>query len=616
MNVGHNHNKKKLSKTHRLQHNQPKFASTYSGLKPTKTLQQENENVGALNTPSTLNSGKHNSPQLKSSLRVRKKGPTFFSSTPNNHSGSETISNDNIIGNRSSINQILSNNANYASMLSMQNRMNLNQSHHLQHKSTRSRTSSGLSSIGNTVRNKHNRENIVAQSFIHNEMTKIAYEKYIRSPFAFIDRIENGEIPPSEFVYLKEHAPYDLEIITSEDINKKNFYTLSSSGLTHFLDDEVIFTPLTRWQREYYLFSSMMNIPFFKKYRLWKTFKTWKKVIQTDKVNHCNQVMKNHLFILNPHLRQPLFEIRKLCCEIADWQIFKVDLKNPSKLEDFVIKQDKYRKDLRKKLQIIYEKIKQKTLIACETRLHAHLVDSGFRDKNSTVEDHRFKLMLQNELEDEDDSNDTNNDKFTFHSRLESRGKLRSKSKSVVSHAERAAIRTECRSLTKFIKMIDNFLQDSVMSLCRDRIKELLTLITRDDSQFKFNTNVTFPNDSVHIQASDTGIPDSTTNVNTSHDGVTSSAIDSMTNKKTTRGKKNKTKEQVPIFHVELELNDETEQLDISPSANNVQEAMHSVIQEIFTIVLHPPIFSIQDEDLQVFTQVLYIPISSQRICT
>ena len=48
-----------------------------------------------------------------------------------------------------------------------------------------------------------------------------------------------------------------------------------------------------------------------------------------------------------------------------------------------------------------------------------------------------------------------------------------------VSHAERAAIRTECRMLTKFIKMVDSFVQDSVVTLCRDRVNELLKIVTK-----------------------------------------------------------------------------------------------------------------------------------------
>ena len=116
--------------------------------------------------------------------------------------------------------------------------------------------------------------------------------------------------------------------------------------------------------------------------------------------------MKHNLFILNRHLRSPLFAVRKLCCEISDLQMFKFDLRNPSKLYEFVKNQSKYRVQLSKKLNGIYSQIKDQTLQACEIRLHAHLVENGFRDKNSTPDQHRFKLFLHddpNENENEDD---------------------------------------------------------------------------------------------------------------------------------------------------------------------------------------------------------------------
>ena len=40
---------------------------------------------------------------------------------------------------------------------------------------TRTRTSSGLSSIGHTVKNKHDREKIVAKDFISKEMTYVLF---------------------------------------------------------------------------------------------------------------------------------------------------------------------------------------------------------------------------------------------------------------------------------------------------------------------------------------------------------------------------------------------------------------------------------------------------------
>ncbi|ETO31763.1 hypothetical protein RFI_05358 [Reticulomyxa filosa] len=154
---------------------------------------------------------------------------------------------------------------------------------------------SNISSIGRIVRNKHNRQVIVAKDFIIDHIRKkeqmksqknsqfffsikffstfandqngvikntdkMPREKYSNSPFGFIDKVEKGEIQANDFVYLKKIGPYDLQIIPSSQIERQHYYTLSSSGLTCFIDDIIIFTPLDMWQREYYLYTSIMEV--------------------------------------------------------------------------------------------------------------------------------------------------------------------------------------------------------------------------------------------------------------------------------------------------------------------------------------------------------------------
>lgn len=331
---------------------------------------------------------------------------------------------------------------------------------------TQSRTrSTSLNSTKSTTRSlmkrggDKERAQMVAKDFIQREMTKLAYDKYIRSPFAFIDRVDNGDIPQTEFVYLNENGPYDLEIVSSQDlslIDNDNYYTLSAQGLTHFHKGQVLFTPLDQWQREYYLFTSMMNIPFFNQYKKWKTFRSWKKSIQKDKVRKCNNVMNGRLFILNKHLRGPLFEIRKLCCSITEWKLFifsAVQTKKtppPLTLKEFLELQTTHRVVLKGKLESMCQQIKVQLLSACENRLKHHLLENGF----DTVSE-------QNAANDHH-----------------------------VSHAQRAAIRTECRSLTKFIKMVDNFIQDAVMSLCRQNVKALLKYIENVQRNYKRSKNM------------------------------------------------------------------------------------------------------------------------------
>ena len=45
---------------------------------------------------------------------------------------------------------------------------------------------------------------------------------------------------------------------------------MSRAGVTHFYQTETDFTSLDQWEREYFLFTKMMEIPFFRRFRMWK----------------------------------------------------------------------------------------------------------------------------------------------------------------------------------------------------------------------------------------------------------------------------------------------------------------------------------------------------------
>eukprot|EP00976_Prorocentrum_cordatum_P087605 1186973-Prorocentrum_minimum.AAC.2 len=70
-----------------------------------------------------------------------------------------------------------------------------------------------------------------------------------------------------EFVYLRRFEreaaagmsdPYDLEIVPHSEIKESNFYTMSTTGVTHNYNGAVEFTPLDQWEREYHLYNQYL----------------------------------------------------------------------------------------------------------------------------------------------------------------------------------------------------------------------------------------------------------------------------------------------------------------------------------------------------------------------
>jgi hypothetical protein len=95
-----------------------------------------------------------------------------------------------------------------------------------------------------------------------------------------------------------------------------NFFTLSSFGVTHFINGKPEFSELEQWKREvrpkqwiaahmlnlgirieheraltfgrlcmqHYLFNAIVKIPVFRQYRTWKTYKVWRDSVRYGKM--------------------------------------------------------------------------------------------------------------------------------------------------------------------------------------------------------------------------------------------------------------------------------------------------------------------------------------------
>ena len=111
--------------------------------------------------------------------------------------------------------------------------------------------------------------------------------------------------------------------------------TISARGITHFVDDEAIFMTIEEWEREVKMFHKLRNIPFFKNYKKWKNFSLWKKLMRRCIMNNCSQILRKELFLLDKHLRDPIWKLRHLCLNLQKQEFFYSGYTEPNKIEDF-----------------------------------------------------------------------------------------------------------------------------------------------------------------------------------------------------------------------------------------------------------------------------------------
>jgi hypothetical protein len=67
-----------------------------------------------------------------------------------------------------------------------------------------------------------------------------------------------------------------------------------------------------------------LQLPFFRKYRLWKNFTEWRKGVRSSRIAACRTALQSTLFALNPVLRTALNTLHSMCLGMVQHSLFRV----------------------------------------------------------------------------------------------------------------------------------------------------------------------------------------------------------------------------------------------------------------------------------------------------
>lgn len=84
-----------------------------------------------------------------------------------------------------------------------------------------------------------------------------------------------------------------------ENVNKSDYYTVSTHAVMHYCGSEVDYLPLEVWEQEYQYHQKLLRIPVFFLFRKWKAFRVWRANVRYKKISKCRRSLQEHLFILN-----------------------------------------------------------------------------------------------------------------------------------------------------------------------------------------------------------------------------------------------------------------------------------------------------------------------------
>ena len=261
-------------------------------------------------------------------------------------------------------------------------------------------------------------------------------------------------------------SAYDLIIVEHSEVDEGSHFTLTGTGIIHNLGREAEFTKMEQYEREYYLYHMVLAMPFFQQHRLWKCFNSWKTTVRQTKIVQASNSLKNNLFVLNPILYQSLIDVRQRCHQITsgrEYRLFNIEPHHTYTLEEFVLAQRLQKDSITELFQTFSRETRELIIQSCDETLQQFLKDNGFLDHKEAAD---FYSRTRTRTMSDVDLREAN-----------LRRMQTGASKREISFTERAAMRTQCRRLAKYIRLCDFLVVDAFLSLALICTEELLSYV-------------------------------------------------------------------------------------------------------------------------------------------
>ncbi|GKT37021.1 Dynein heavy chain like protein, partial [Aduncisulcus paluster] len=92
-------------------------------------------------------------------------------------------------------------------------------------------------------------------------------------------------------------TPYDLVILPYEAVDKRDYFTVSVSGVTRYIDGNPEFISAADYVREREIFVKLYSIPFFRSFKARKAIKIWRSAVKSVKfMRNSNHIAKTLLY--------------------------------------------------------------------------------------------------------------------------------------------------------------------------------------------------------------------------------------------------------------------------------------------------------------------------------
>ncbi|KAK2955882.1 putative Dynein axonemal heavy chain 6 [Blattamonas nauphoetae] len=235
--------------------------------------------------------------------------------------------------------------------------------------------------------------------------------------------------------------PYDLIVVPYEKINKTDYYTVSTKGITHFFHGVVDFTSLEEWEKERKYYNLLLLIPTFKDYRVWRSFAAWESYVRCRRISAAHSILQTTHYLSEPPLQSAMNAVRKECLAFKDQiRLYVVNNQKTYSIDDFLLEREAQSNNFKIQLAEFSNSVVERVAKAC----HDVMDQKGFLKHESGSNKNATKALTSRRIEKKEGEGTDLDEALA--------GEM--------SYTKMAARRQECIRLTNFIRSVDCLLLD------------------------------------------------------------------------------------------------------------------------------------------------------------
>ena len=159
---------------------------------------------------------------------------------------------------------------------------------------------------------------------------------------------------------------YFLVVVSPQEVNWDDYYTLSADGITAYNRNKGEFTKLDQWIRECVIFIKMQNISFFRLYEQWRSFTLLHTITKCQLITQANTAITNTYFNVDAILRKAVLDLQSCCNRLLKYSLVDVKSSQTLTLQQFIERQLTHEQEVSVKIQELLDEARTSITHACD----------------------------------------------------------------------------------------------------------------------------------------------------------------------------------------------------------------------------------------------------------